>query len=73
MPGYLRRGDEEMSTVIRAGVDKETFSKLQREAGLNYHQYDAEMEERFTGWATTNIEIAWQILRDAGYYRPERA
>lgn len=59
--------------VIRAGVDKETFSKLQKEAGLNYHQYDAEMEERFTGWATTNIEKAWQILRDAGYYRPERA
>ncbi len=59
--------------IIRAGVEKETFSKLQKEGGLNYHQYDAEMEERFTGWATTDIEKAWQILRDAGYYRPERA
>lgn len=59
--------------IIRSGVDKDTFSKMQKDAGLYYHQYDAEMEERFTGWATRDIEKAWQILQSAGYYRPERA
>lgn len=63
----------EVEKFIEEKYGYDATHRLQKEAGLSYHKYDAEMEERFTGWATTNIEIAWQILRDAGYYRPERA